>query len=169
MLGDAPRQQLAQRRQSRAGCRSRRARHRRLARDRPQRAAQRRPPASTTAGSQPQPGFSTSSPASSDCRETQNGSTARSSRGPISASASGGGMPPTLEAGAAPRDGSRLRRPAAHRLRPRWTSTPAWYRRRRGSTAAGRPASALRLAIRWRDRRPSRARRACPRLPSFSL
>jgi len=41
-------------------------------------------------GSQPQPGFGTASSVSSDCRDTQNGSTARSRRGSTSVSASGG-------------------------------------------------------------------------------
>jgi len=40
-------------------------------------------------GNQPQPGFSTLSPVSSAWRDTQSGSTARSSRGPISASDKG--------------------------------------------------------------------------------
>ena len=44
---------------------------------------------------QPQPGFSTFAPASSDCRVSQSGSTSRSSRGPRSASASGGAWPDT--------------------------------------------------------------------------
>ncbi|MHC2949081.1 hypothetical protein ACVIJX_006229 [Bradyrhizobium diazoefficiens] len=41
-------------------------------------------------GSQPQPGLSTLSSASSDCRETQNGSTSRSRRGSTSVNARGG-------------------------------------------------------------------------------
>lgn len=46
-------------------------------------------------GSQPQPGRSASSAASSDCRDTHSGSISRSSRGPISVSASGATGPAT--------------------------------------------------------------------------
>ena len=48
-----------------------------------------------TGGIQPQPGFSTFEPASSDWRVSHNGSTSRSRRGPRSASANGGAWPDT--------------------------------------------------------------------------
>ena len=101
-------------------------------------------------GSQPQPGFRTPSPASSDCRETQNGSTARSSFGPISASDSGAGLAGDVEAGARAATGSRLRRPAAHRLRPRSMSRPSASPARPRIDGSFAPGVRLRPAMRCR-------------------
>ena len=52
-------------------------------------------PGALLGGSQPQPGFTAAGSASSDCRDTQNGSTARSRGAPASASAIGGAAPAT--------------------------------------------------------------------------
>ena len=133
----------------RACCRSRRAPRRRPW-QRPRMARRMAAFGIQSAGSQPQPGLSISAPASSDCRDTQKGSIARSSRGSTSASASGGSGAGDVEAGARPGRGSRPRPRAGHRPRPRSTATRAWSRRSCGSRAASRRRVSARLAIRRR-------------------